>query len=514
MSDNPNIQKLDELMPILMEGNLSSDQKNALDEILQTDQQALKYYENYIDTHIALEWHFAGNSLDLPSGLESEIDKAPEPKSFPIPVILMTIAALLVVSFFIQTPKMTGSYQLTNSVSAVWDGQDNYNIGDQLKTGKLKISSGYGELKTDEGVKIIVEGPAELELISKKKIILNKGKLVAYVPHKNTGFQIDTPKTEVLDLGTEFGVSVQENGDTEVHVLEGQVETSTKGTKTLLNHTEAKVITAKTNILSKADAGRFMRILPEKNQQKVSYIHWSFDEGKGLDSTYKGKNLPAKDYNAYFHSTYENGPLPKWIEGQFGKALNFDATGGYLKTDYPGIGGAQARTVSFWVKVPKDAIERNAVSMLAWGSYKGKGKTWQITWNWRPQDGKVGALRAGLFHGQIVGTKDLRDDKWHHVAVVMFGGNRPNVNTHILLYVDGELEPASRKSILDVQTDIDSKKSIKVLMGRNAMSYIRNKDKQNVFNGSMDEVYIFDCALDENQIRSLMNYNKSGLEDY
>ena len=94
----------------------------------------------------------------------------------------------------------------------------------------------------------------------------------------------------------------------------------------------------------------------------------------------------------------------------------------------------------------------------------------------------------------------------------MFGGNRPNVNTHILLYVDGQLEPASRKSVLDVQTDILSDKSLKVIMGRNAMSYLAKKDKQNVFNGSMDEVYIFDCALDENQIRSLMNYNKSGLE--
>ena len=66
--------------------------------------------------------------------------------------------------------------------------------------------------------------------------------------------------------------------------------------------------------------------------------------------------------------------MPKWIDGPFGQALNFDATGGYLETDYPGIGGAQARTVSFRQKVPKRCGRRNAVSML-WGSYEGKGKT-------------------------------------------------------------------------------------------------------------------------------------------
>jgi hypothetical protein len=96
--------------------------------------------------------------------------------------------------------------------------------------------------------------------------------------------------------------------------------------------------------------------------------------------------------------------------------------------------------------------------------------------------------------------------------VVLFGGKRANISTHILLYVDGQLEQASRKSILDVKTDVESKNAIKVLMGRDAMAYLQKTKKHKVFNGAMDEVYIFNCALDESQIRSLMNYNKSGLE--
>ncbi|MCH2208088.1 MAG: FecR domain-containing protein [Lentisphaerales bacterium] len=511
MSENEAIKKLEELLPVLLEEGLSDAQKSELSDLLASDKAAREYYDNYIDTHIALDWHFAGNSLELPSGLECEITVKQQPKKFPVVSFLLSVAALIIIGVMLSVPKTSGDFRLTNTVSAVWEGEA-LRVGDSLAKSKLKIKSGYGEFVSAGGVKLVVEGPADLDLVSEKKVILNKGKLVAYVPDKNSGFKVDTPKTEVLDLGTEFGVSVEENGDTEIHVLEGQVETSTKGKKALVNKSEAKVYSSGKTVLGKADAGRFMRILPERTPKKVSYIHWPFNEGEGQDTAYIGKNLPEKDFNGYLKSTYKSGPLPKWIEGKFGKAIDFDATGGFLETDYPGIGGANARTVSFWVKVPKDAIATNAISMLAWGSYEGKGKTWQVTWNWRQKDGNMGALRAGLFHGQIVGTKDLRDGEWHHVAIVMFGGNRPNVNTHILLYVDGELEPASRKSILDVQTDIQSDRSLKVIMGRNAMSYLAKKDKQNVFNGSMDEVYIFDCALDENQIRSLMNYNKSGLE--
>ena len=120
----------------------------------------------------------------------------------------------------------------------------------------------------------------------------------------------------------------------------------------------------------------------------------------------------------------------------------------------------------------------------------------------------MGAIRAGLYHGQIVGTQDLRDDKWHHIAVVMFGGEKANVSTHILLYVDGKLEPASRKSILDVKTDIKSDQATKVLMGRDAMAQIYKRKNHKVFKGMLDEVYIFNFALDDEQIRSLMEYNK------
>jgi len=507
--------KLEELLATLMESALSDSEQKELDQILQSSDEARDYYNDYIDTHIALDWHFGDQSLDLPSGLEPMINQPPEKKTLKFIAPILALAAILTLVFVLpKTEKPDESnlaqkdYTLLKSVSANWDKNQNFKVGDGFEKGKHSLKSGYCEISNGKGVKLIVEGPAEFDLVSPMKVKLEKGTIVAAVEEEGIGFQVDTPKTNVVDLGTEFGVSVQENGDTEVHVLDGKVETITGSNKKLINKSEATLITAKSTVAKAADAGKFMRILPEKPKEEISYIHWPLNEGQGKVSTYKGENLKDKDYDAYLKSTYANGNGPNWINGKFNKGVHFDGNGNYIETGFPGIGGAHARSVSFWVKIPKDVRTDQATSMLAWGSYLGKGRTWQVSWNWQAKDGNVGALRAGLYHGQIVGTQDLRDDKWHHIAVVMFGDGKPNVSTHILLYVDGKLEPASRKSILDVKTDIKSKKSTKVLMGRDAMAQIYGKKQHKVFKGSLDEVYIFNFALNDEQIRQLMEYNK------
>ena len=118
----------------------------------------------------------------------------------------------------------------------------------------------------------------------------------------------------------------------------------------------------------------------------------------------------------------------------------------------------------------------------------------------------MGGLRAGLLDGQIVGSSDLRDGLWHHVAIVTYGGRQADASTHIMLYVDGNLHPSSAKSFISIDTDIDSDQAIKLLMGRAADNYFKN-DKHKTFRGELDEVYLFDAALNGEQIRSLQKNN-------
>ena len=164
-------QLLENLLTTLMESSLSDEEQAQLDSILKENEDAREYYNDYIDTHIALDWHFGDKTLDLPSGLEPMINqKPPRKKSAIIQFIapLIAIAAVLTFVFLNPASKTVDEtqYTLLKSVSATWDSDSKYKVGDGFTNGSHKLNSGYCELTNNKGVKIIVEGPAEFELVS------------------------------------------------------------------------------------------------------------------------------------------------------------------------------------------------------------------------------------------------------------------------------------------------------------------------------------------------------------
>lgn len=74
------------------------------------------------------------------------------------------------------------------------------------------------------GARVVLEAPAEFVPQSAGRSLLTRGRLVAHVPARATGFTVATPMVEVIDLGTEFGVQVDDARSTDVHVLRGEVE--------------------------------------------------------------------------------------------------------------------------------------------------------------------------------------------------------------------------------------------------------------------------------------------------
>jgi hypothetical protein len=97
-------------------------------------------------------------------------------------------------------------------------------VGSALSRGRLEIESGLVQLEFLSGANVVVEGPAELELVSTKLVVCRRGKLRVHVPDQAKGFMVDTPHHRTVDLGTEFAVSVAADRSTEVHVLDGEVE--------------------------------------------------------------------------------------------------------------------------------------------------------------------------------------------------------------------------------------------------------------------------------------------------
>jgi hypothetical protein len=87
----------------------------------------------------------------------------------------------------------------------------------------LKIESGTMELELKTGAKLVVEGPADWSVDDKNRVSLRAGKLLATVPAQAVGFSVETPTAKIVDLGTEFGVEVDDSQNTNVHVRKGEV---------------------------------------------------------------------------------------------------------------------------------------------------------------------------------------------------------------------------------------------------------------------------------------------------
>ena len=95
--------------------------------------------------------------------------------------------------------------------------------GAKLHAGVLRFDRGVAELKFVSGAKLVVEAPAELELMSADRAKLISGRAVAHVPQEALGFTLHSQAAAFVDLGTEFGVEVDASGDAAIHVLDGEV---------------------------------------------------------------------------------------------------------------------------------------------------------------------------------------------------------------------------------------------------------------------------------------------------
>lgn len=384
--------------------------------------------------------------------------------------------------------------------------------GAALRAGALlKFDSGLLELEFAGRGHMVVEGPAHLELPEAGYAVLHAGRVVMRVTPAGHGFRIDTPKGDIIDLGTEFGVAVSEDGTVETHVLQGLVEAvGEDGTRVKLEEDDALRLGPGGGERMEVDAGKFYtRMPPKRSAQVVNHIHWSLDEGRGSLARARASGLGGINSDLIFY-TMDEGGHPEWVDGAFNSALTFDGKGGYAESDFKGIEGGKPRTVAFWVKVPEDFSQREGFGLVSWGRFQWRrpGEVWQVAINPLQKDGPVGRLRLGLHQGQIVGSTDLRDGLWHHVAVVLYGGSQPDVGTHALLYVDGKQETVSRRALREVRTEVDQADH-GIWLARN-VAYTQSTPGHahgGFFRGGIDEVYVFDAALSGSEIRNLMEHN-------
>ncbi len=143
-------------------------------------------------------------------------------------ILAAAVIGLALVSMLLIYDRFTASTGtsavITRSLQAVWgETRKSLHAGDPLPAERLTLREGLAEIQFENGAEVVLEGPAEIRVLSDSRMYLYHGKLTAKVGHEALGFVIDTPSGKVLDLGTEFGVGVDLEERTQVHVFRGEV---------------------------------------------------------------------------------------------------------------------------------------------------------------------------------------------------------------------------------------------------------------------------------------------------
>jgi len=200
---------------------------------------------------------------------------------------------------------------------------------------------------------------------------------------------------------------------------------------------------------------------------------WKLDEGLG--------SVAVVDSSGYGHHGNVIGDS-QWIDGYDSDALEFDGVGYIQMKNYKGVLGANAFSVSIWVKTSTTAIQE----LIWWGTQSGGQRVeFRIHSN--------GHIRMGNGSGQVEGRTDVTDGQWHHVAVTV-ADNAVNSSNDIRIYIDGEDDTLE-------STDEDA---FDITSGLDLTIGWRPSQTDRPLQGSIDDVRIFDKVLTLTEVEQVM----------
>jgi len=244
----------------VLDGTAGEDQQRRMAELLNADESLRPVFWNAMRLHAALGWHFLPGQPLSPAelrlfsqaeNLTGDADQTP-PTAPPAPstesvvkhltstvgnpllpfrwpgsgslfLIAILIGVLAIGPWLLLRRSSHDIAWLVNAQNCQWES--NTAPDGEFTPGRvLALQSGLAEIRFQSGAQVLLQGPATLELLSANSAKLTKGKLSAQVPPAARGFQIHAPNGKVVDLGTEFGISVEDDGQAQVVVFQGQVD--------------------------------------------------------------------------------------------------------------------------------------------------------------------------------------------------------------------------------------------------------------------------------------------------
>ncbi len=297
MSDLAKQRELRRLIAGFCDGALDDSGVSQLEDWLRNDRDALRYYVAHAGLHASLAWMISvqhepsaySPGIDDPTvirkprralgGLARGLQRAraffAQPTHFSLGIAGLVVAVIVAVLALLTVPGFRSREMaapdtvvpspivatLGRSQDAVWaPGQTRTQRGIHLRAGyQLELEAGLTEIDFSTGTRVVLEGPATFDVVSDRSGRLEVGRLVATVAGNAKGFIVNTPLAAIVDLGTEFGVSVESNGPVDVHVFQGSVEIRPEAQQNVTSAPRLK-------------AGAGMRLLPGQQEPTLTEV--------------------------------------------------------------------------------------------------------------------------------------------------------------------------------------------------------------------------------------------------
>jgi hypothetical protein len=237
-----NMERLAELIDAWRDGELTEATAVELSQLLRDSEEARRVFRAEAQMHGLLHlavmaeavekaarpasWRThsaAAGEAERPQRLGARIISRKLLRAAAVVLVLSVVVAAIWLHVAEQPEPPRSFATLSRGTDCVWDGPIHPQPGDRLTAGALGLRKGTAEIRLTSGVDLLVEAPANLELTDIGNSVLRTGRLVVRVPSTATGYAVDTPKARIVDLGTEFGVDVQADGETVVRVFAGAV---------------------------------------------------------------------------------------------------------------------------------------------------------------------------------------------------------------------------------------------------------------------------------------------------
>lgn len=413
---------------------------------------------------------------------------------------------------------------LAQTSEAVWEvPSTGPRVGSALRPGLLRLRSGLVQIEFYSGASVVLEGPAEFELMTPLRGFARRGKVRAQVPSQAHGFTIGVPGMDVVDLGTEFGVAVDESGETELHVIsgevkleekngvetaprsltmgqglrraaDGQMEPIPRGELSFVSPVQLSALTTQTLRDRQAKWVEFSRTL---RQDPSLILYYTFEGQEAWDRVVHNQavsRLPGTE-GALVGAQWSEG---RWPEK---RAIEFKRTTDRLRLDIPGEYAAV--TFSAWVRF--DGFDQRLTALLLTDAWDAGVLHWQV-------NTVGGALRLGVRHergyndydspSETFGWPDL--GRWMHLATVYDA-----VAGSITHYVDGQARAPIIVSGTGTARTLTPRRFGPAEIGNWALwGHPPSSHPTRNLNGRIDEFALFGRALDAAEIHNMYEVGK------